>query len=345
MTRHRHPWLRRASRVAFYVFLAVVAWLLVRAARAIDWGEVRMALAALDAATLGAALALTAVSYAVYACYDLAARAYAGHAVRATRVLTIAATAYAFALSIGALVGGAGFRFRMYGREGVPLGQVARVVLFAAATNWIGYLALAGALFVSGRVVLPASLPLAGLDGATAMRTLGLAMLALVVAYVIACHATHGRIFHVRGHHFRLPAPKLAVLQVALAATNWWLMGQVLARFLPQAGDAVVLAALLVSAVATAAAHIPAGVGVLEAVFIAMLGHRVPAPHLIAALLAYRACYYLVPLAIASAAFAALELSGRKSRPAALPSVTVGPEDNGTHDGRQRAGHPPPHRR
>ena len=90
MTRHRHPALRRASRIAFYVFLVAVAWLLVRAARAIDWGEVRAVLASLDAATLVAALALTAVSYAVYACYDVAARAYAGHTVRTTRVLTIA---------------------------------------------------------------------------------------------------------------------------------------------------------------------------------------------------------------------------------------------------------------
>jgi hypothetical protein len=52
-----------------------------------------------------------------------------------------------------------------------------------------------------------------------------------------------------------------------------------------------------------------------------------------------------VPLAIAAVAFGALELSGRKSRRAALPSDTVAPQDNGTHDGRQRAGLAPPRRR
>ena len=48
---HRRPWVRRARHVAFAVFLAVVAYLLVRAARAIDWSEVVAVLRGLDAAT------------------------------------------------------------------------------------------------------------------------------------------------------------------------------------------------------------------------------------------------------------------------------------------------------
>ena len=82
---HRRPWVRRARHVAFAVFLAVVAYLLVRAARAIDWSEVVAVLRGLDAATLATALALTAASYLLYACYDLAA-------VRARAVASVAAS-------------------------------------------------------------------------------------------------------------------------------------------------------------------------------------------------------------------------------------------------------------
>ena len=138
------------------------------------------------------------------------------------------------------------------------------------------------------------------------------------MGYVIACHLTHGRVFHVRGHHFRFPTVRLALLQIAMATTNWTLMGLTVACFLPQVGDATVIGALLLAAVAPAIAHIPAGLGVAEAVFIALLGHRVPPAQLIGALLAYRACYFLAPLLVASLAYAALEL--RQRRPASTPA-------------------------
>ena len=320
MTAHpKRPWVRRAKRIGFMVFLVAVAFLLVRAARAIAWHEVWETLRALDAATLASALALTAASYLLYTGYDVAARRYAGHHVPVRKVMTISFIAYAFALNIGALVGGAGFRFRMYGREGEPVGRIARVIAFCVATNWIGYIALAGVLFASGAIELPPALELGGWIGTgIGLRVLGFAMLATTLAYLIACHVTHGRVFHVRGHHFRFPSPRLALLQIAMAAMNWTLMGLVVACFLPRTGEAQVLGALLLASVATALAHIPSGIGVLEAVFLAMLGHSTPAPQIIAALLAYRACYYLVPLGAANLAFAVLEFNGRRARKRAL---------------------------
>ncbi|UHQ18699.1 lysylphosphatidylglycerol synthase domain-containing protein [Lysobacter sp. KIS68-7] len=304
----------RAKRVGLAVFLVLVGALLVRAAQSIAWHDVAAALLALDATTVASALALTVASYLLYSCYDLAARRYADHHVATPRVMMISLIAYAFSLNIGALVGGTGFRFRMYAREGVSLGRIARVVLFCIATNWIGYVALASALFASGAIVPPPEFTLLPVGTGTGLRVLGVAMLCAIVAYLIACRATHGRIFHVRGHHFRLPSLQLALLQIAMAAGNWALMGMIVARFLPRTGDAVVLAALLLAAITTAIAHVPAGLGVMEAVFIALLGHATPAPEIIAALLAYRACYYLAPLVLALLAYALLEFRGRPAR-------------------------------
>jgi uncharacterized membrane protein YbhN (UPF0104 family) len=314
MTARRTRW-RRIRRVAFFVFLALVAFLLLRYARSVDWTQVRATLADYDAATLATAVAIAAGSYLLYSCYDLAARRYAHHDLAAPRTMTISLVAYAFSLNVGALVGGAGFRYRLYSHAGLGLGTISRIVAFTVGTNWVGYLLLAGALFASGRVRAPPHWPVSGAN----LPWLGAAMLLGAAAYLVACRLGHGRVFHVRGHHFRLPSLPLALAQLALAATNWALMGALLFVLMPtDVAYPAVLGALLVAAVASAIAHIPAGIGVLEAVFIALLGHEVPPPQLLAALLAYRALYYLAPLLLAIAGYALLE--SRRAGPRAAPS-------------------------
>lgn len=310
MKRARNPWLARGLRVLFYAFVAAVAFLLLRAAREVDWSQVGRALAGYDAATLALALVLTGASYGIYSGYDLAARRYAEHALPARRVVLVAATAYAFALNIGAAVGGAGFRLRMYSRAGLGVGRITRIIGFVVATNWLGYTVLAGALFASGRMVPPAPWGI----GTPGLQALGVALLAIAAAYFAACRLTRGRVFQVRGHHVRLPSLRLALLQAALAAANWALMGTLLWLLLPQVSWPLALGALLLASVATALAHIPAGIGVLEAVVVAVLGGMRPAPQLLAGVLAYRACYYLLPLLVAALAFAASEWRTRRAR-------------------------------
>ena len=63
-----------------------------------------------------------------------------------------------------------------------------------------------------------------------------------------------------------------------------------------------------------AAFSVPGGLGVLEAVFVASLGASVAAPQLIAALLAYRALYYLAPLVVAAVMHFTIEAKTRRRR-------------------------------
>jgi glycosyltransferase 2 family protein len=58
--------------------------------------------------------------------------------------------------------------------------------------------------------------------------------------------------------------------------------------------------------------HIPAGLGVTEAVFIALLSHRIPEHQLLGALLAYRAIFYLTPLVVGALLYAKVEMHTRK---------------------------------
>lgn len=299
----RHPLLHRLWRIAFWVFPLVVLVLLARAARAIDWVQVGEALSGYGAATLLIAALLTAASYLVYCGYDLAARRYAHHHLSTGRVMLIAAIAYSLALNIGALIGGTGFRFRMYSRAGLGLAAISRIAVFSASTNWLGYLVLAGALFASGTVEPPPRFTAA----AGALQWLGAAMLAVSLVYLFACHRLHGRIFHVRGHHFRLPSVPLALAQFGLAALNWSLMAAIIFVLLPQADYPTVLGASLFTAVASSLLHVPGGLGVLEAIFIATFEHRIGATQVLAALLAYRMLYYVAPLLLAFVAYLLLE--------------------------------------
>ena len=307
--KRRHPYWRRAARIAFFAFLALVGWLLVRAARAIQWEEVGTALTGYTATTLAAAGALVLVSYLVYGGYDLAARRYAHHTLSTRRVLIIAFISYAFSLNIGALVGGAGFRYRLYSHSGLAMGPISRVIVFSVTTNWLGYVLLGGALFATRSVPAPPGWEM----GASGLQWAGGAMLAATVAYLAACHWLHGRVYHVRGHHFRFPSLPLALVQLALSCVNWSIMAWIIDLLLPaQVPYPTVLGVLLLAGIASAMAHIPAGIGVLEAVFVAMLGHAVPPPQLLAALLGYRGLYYLAPLLVAVALYLGFEARGKK---------------------------------
>ena len=302
--------MRRVRHVAFAVFLAIAGVLLVRYALTVDWPQVAQALAGYGASTLLLAMALVAASYLLFCAYDLAARRYSHHTLPTGRVIAIAFTSYAFALNIGALVGGVGFRYRLYTHAGLAVGTISRIVAFSIATNWLGYLLLTGLLFASRRIIPP---PHWGLTG-TVASWLGWAMLAAVAAYLLACHLTHGRVLHLRGHHFRLPSPLLALLQLVISVSNWVVIAALLLVLMPEGiGYTAVFGALLVSAVAAAITHIPAGIGVLEAVFLALLGHLAAPPALLATLLAVRACYYLVPLLVAVASYAVLESQAKRS--------------------------------
>jgi uncharacterized membrane protein YbhN (UPF0104 family) len=69
---------------------------------------------------------------------------------------------------------------------------------------------------------------------------------------------------------------------------------------------------LLVAAVAGVLTHVPAGLGVLEAVFVALLSHQMPTHALLAALVAYRVIYYLGPLVIATLLYLVTEARAKR---------------------------------
>ena len=290
-------------------FFALVAFLMADYVKLIDWGGVRRALSGYSMQTLLAAAGLSALSHLAYASYDLLGRAYAGHHLATRRVLSVAFVSYAFNLNLGSLVGGFGLRLRLYHRLGLRASQIGRVIALSLVTNWSGWLVLAGAAYATGQLPLPASLAAIGLEA------LGFAMLAVPLGYIVFCFRSRQRRWLWRGYAFRLPSGPMAVVQVALATFNWLLIGTIVWVLMPEElAYGQVVATQLSAAMLAVPTHIPGGLGVIESVFVAVLGAEAARSELIAALLAYRALYYLVPLVVAAALYCTVEAAARSRR-------------------------------
>ncbi|HEX7892000.1 MAG TPA: lysylphosphatidylglycerol synthase domain-containing protein [Ramlibacter sp.] len=308
-----HPWWPWTRRIVAAVFFLVVTGLLVRYARGVDWGEVKRSLVELPREVLLQAFGLAAVSHLVYSLLDLVGRHYTGHRLSKRKVMQVSFTSYAFNLNLGSLVGGIGFRYRLYTKLGLRYGQITRIVTLSMITNWIGYILLAGIVFTVGPLELP---PRWGIDSEE-LRLFGVALLGASVAYLGLCAFARQRSWNVRGHDIELPSLRMALGQQGISCTHWLFMAAVPWVLLQgQVPYTSVLPVMLVAAIAGVLLHVPAGLGVTEAVFIALLSHRVPEHQLLGALLAYRAVYYLVPLVAGALLYLKLEVHTRKPLPA-----------------------------
>jgi uncharacterized membrane protein YbhN (UPF0104 family) len=308
------PWLKRGATL---VFFGLVTWLLVEQGRAIEWQEVFAALRAYPTALLLGAVGLAVASFALYSCFDLLGRHYTGHTLPTPTVMLVTFISYVFNLNLGSLVGGVAFRYRLYSRLKLDTATITRVLTLSMLTNWTGYLLLAGLVFAFATPELPPNWKM----GSGGLQILGFVLVAVSGAYLLLCGLSRKRSFSLRGHELELPSGRLALLQVAMGAANWLIMSGLMYLLLQQkVAFPTVAGVLLVAAVAGVIAHVPAGLGVLEAVFVALLSHQIPTHQLLAALVAYRVIYYLAPLVIATMAYLVTE-----ARAKSLARTKTGP--------------------
>ncbi|WP_045854548.1 lysylphosphatidylglycerol synthase domain-containing protein [Raoultella terrigena] len=307
-----HPRWRLARRILSGLFFIAVAVLLVVYAQKIDWPEVWKVIRGYNRAALLGAFGLVIVSYLIYGCYDLLGRAYCGHRLAKRQVMLVSFICYAFNLTLSTWIGGIGMRYRLYSRLGLRGATITRIFSLSITTNWLGYVVLGGIVFSAGLVPLPARWYISQ----ETLRIIGIAMLLTSTLYLWACAFAKRRHLTIKGQRLVLPSWRFALLQAALSCANWLVMGVIIWLLLGQeVSYFLVLGALLVSSIVGVVVHIPAGIGVLEAVFIAMLSAEpISRGAVIAALLAYRLLYYFLPLAIATIGYLILESQAKKLR-------------------------------
>lgn len=273
-----------------------------------DWHEVKAALFRLSPESLMGAGFLALASYLLYGCFDLLGRRFTRHKLSKARTMEVGIISYAFGLSIGSVIGGLALRYRLYSHLGLALADITRVAFFSIMTNWLGYLVLAGLAFIWAPVSLPASWKI----GRVGMQAFGAALWGIVLVYLWMCAMAKKRVWTVRGYEITIPHLRMAFLQLLLASANWLLMAACVFLLLEQRiAFPMVLAALLASAVAGLIARVPAGLGVLETTFFVLLARHIKYSELLAGLVAYRAIYYLIPLAAAAMVYLVIEVKAK----------------------------------
>lgn len=300
-----HPRWKLAKKILTWLFFAAVIVLLVIYAKKVNWEDVYNVIINYNRTAILAAVALVIVSYLTYGLYDLIGRAYCGHKLAKRQVMLVSFICYAFNLTLSTWVGGVAMRYRLYSRLGLSGSTITRIFSLSIATNWLGYILLAGVVFSWGMVPIPKG----WFIGEGTLRIIGVALLALVVVYLALCTFSKRRRWTIKGQKLALPSLRMALFQFVVSSANWMVMGAIIWLLLAQqVAYPIVLGVLLISSIAGVIVHIPAGIGVLEAVFLALLsGQHASHGSIIAALLAYRVLYFIAPLLLALVLYLGLE--------------------------------------
>ncbi len=298
---------RRSTLAAVFtlLMLGLAAFALRRLVSESSYRAVVAALLATEQWRLVVAAAFTVASFALLTLYDLNAFAAIGKPQPWRRIAPGAVAAYAVAQTagFGPLSGGA-IRLRYYTPLGMTPTDIARVVLFVTAAFGAG-LALTAAFgaLVAAPAVAAATGLRTGLIDAAALATLAAGGLLLAQAgRQIVLPGTGGRSVELPGRALMLRQLAVTALDTAAAAAVLWVLlpaGSIgYIAFLPLFSVALVLGIL---------SHVPAGLGVFEAVLLAALGGVAPPADLLAAFALYRLIYQVLPLALATIGLALAE--------------------------------------
>jgi len=275
--------------------------------------EISHTLRVLPPTRVAAALGLALAGYAVLTLYDWLAVHYAGRRLPYRTVAPASFVTYALSHNLGmAGLTSAPLRFRFYSEAGLGPGEIARIVVFVGVTFWLGIVTLGGVAFVAEPLTLPSSWHAGGANS----RILGVALLLLTTAYLGAV-LVHGRAVRIRSFELKLPSPRVALLQILVASTDLTLAAGVLYVLLPAQASVSFpefLAVYLLALIAGLISQVPGGLGVFEAVVVATLPVALPAPVVLATLLAYRVVYYILPLFGAGAVLAVSETWRHRKR-------------------------------
>ncbi len=287
--------------------------------------DIRADLLAMPAASIVEALLLTAAGFVALSLYDvLAVRRVAPGRVSLRLAAFAGAVGYSFSNALGfhVFVGGP-IRYRIYQSAGLDAADVARIVSISVLTFAGGLATVLGAALLLD----PLGVPALHLAGGRLDRAAGAALLALVAAALLWLARGHTQA-RVLGWTLLLPSAPSALLQILVGAIDVGAAAAVLYVLLPAdvaPGYAAFLLIFVAAVVAGAASHAPGGLGVLEATVLLGLGAGTRAD-VLAALLAFRAIYYLLPLMLGAAAllgFEALQARARFATAAARAAALV----------------------
>jgi len=259
---------------------------------------IRQAFDALSGTQIVGALALTAASYLLLTLYDSFALHVLGRKLPWRTAALASFTSYTLSHNLGlALLTGGSARYRVYRAAGLGGGEIGSVIALASLAFWNGVILLAGIAAATSTQILPF------FDWGLSLHWLHVAGLVTVTLCLIPLLLRHFglRAIEIGGWRTPLPGPAMSASMTLVAALDLAAASAALYILLPAPDPAAYPLFFLGYALAIIAAlisHVPGGLGVFEAVVIGVVpGDKA---QLLAALLAYRVIYYLLPLLCAA---------------------------------------------
>jgi phosphatidylglycerol lysyltransferase len=291
---------RRQLLIGLAGFVVALAALLglERAAAGISVHAVNAALRSTPTSALLTAVAATVVSYMMLFGYDFSGLRYAHAHPPLSSIILASFCGYGIgnAVGFGALSGGA-VRYRIYAAVGLSPGQIARVMLFISAAIGVGVASMAAlgfALFADRLAPLLGASP-------EPLVAAALSVLGLAAGFLLLC-ATRRRAFALGPIRIEPPGPTLVATQILVTTADLLAAAAVLWVLLPPSGIGfLAFAAVFATAIGLGMlSHIPGGLGVFDLAILYAVGDKIPVAVVTAALLAYRAIYFLLPLCLST---------------------------------------------
>lgn len=292
--------------VALGVFAAAV-WVLQHTLRDLKWDALMWQLGEIPRSHVALSLVFTVAAYLILTVYDTTAFAYIGRHLSYIRVAFVSFLSYAFShsLGFGGVTGGA-VRYRFYTSWGVKPIDIAKVVVFGGAAYFLGAFAVAGVLVLvnEGEFGHVTGLP------AWALTVFGVLCIVAGCLYVVWSAAGRPSI---RMAGMNMPPPPLWIpfAQLAVACLEWSFASAALYWLLPT-GIGIdywhFIGIFVVAYLSGMISHVPGGLGVFEFVVILLLPEGVPREGVIAAIITYRAVYFVLPLLLAAVMFGVYEV-------------------------------------
>ena len=302
-TDSKRPWSKPLGIALGIAVTLLAAFLLYRTLSKYRLDEIVAAVGAIPAGRIAMAGGFAAASYLCLTGFDWLALRYVEHPLRYRYVALASFVSLSLGHNIGfaALSSGA-IRYRFYSRQGLSVGEVAKVILFCGMTVGLGLAVLGGAALLLRSEL---AVQMSGL-GRPVVLAVGMACLAAAIGYLLLA-AFLKQPLRIRDWTLEMPPWRLAAAQLIIGPLNFACVAACLHQTLLAAADLSYFAVATAYVIAVASAlitHVPGGLGVIETVVLYLL----PEGQFIGALVMFRVIYFLVPLCLGAIAFALTEI-------------------------------------
>jgi hypothetical protein len=279
----------------------IALYVLFRLLRGIDPADVIEAIKQTKPLNILFAALFVAAGYLTLTFYDVFALRAIGRTEVPYRVAGMAGfCSYSIGHNVGFTVfSGGTVRYRIYSTmSGLSAVEVAKICFIAGLTFWLGNIAVLGL----GFIIHPEAASAVDQLPPAANRAFGIALLALLAAYVIWVNMA-ARTFGRGGWSVTLPGGRLTLLQILIGVVDLTCCAGAMYMLMPASPgiDFISLAVIFITATLLGfASHTPGGIGVFDATMVISL-QQFNREELVGALLLFRLLYYIIPFSLALA--------------------------------------------